>query len=1207
MSKRRTFLRRTALTLAAGAGVCAAADIANAQINLSGGTFNAHSTPTDGGLNARYWRDVPSGQVLAIGNTPFVGANNVVPFRSLNSAMSYLNGTDGNSVPEEVDQVSQSLPILQVPIDFPAGNGMDPSTTNPFVGQAIVSDDNQLAIWSGVLNVTNAGVHDFWTSSDDASMVFIDGQVVVDNNHQQGIVGSTRTGNINLTAGEHQIAILFQEAGGESAVFVEWQSPTVTRTLVDPAVNPTNFRSYAPVDNSSQTVTVTANSTIDVRASQASFGDLTLTNSTLSLTGVRSADRTTFGAATATGAAGVNAAVDASFASLNGAGLTTFTKSGPAGLRIDGNSTLTNSTNVVINEGTLAITATGGNQSLGTANINLAGGNLGIGNTDTAVATVGNAVSVTANSSVTVGAGGGANLSTVSINPGLTLTKLGNAGLGVATTTIPGGGAVTLDVQFGSMTTNAYNSGGAATTVTKTGGGTLNLPTIGTPLAAGSSINVNAGVVTATNNNVGTSIGATPVNLNGGTFRIVSVADPIPNVEGLTVGYLPGAFNETDPQPASAPNGLGGVRLDIIHGQNGLIPPWVGDNETWIYTGQVFDADGVFSFAEHIDDNTLVKVNGVQVLRNTAWDAPTFGVANGIPDPDGDNWYDLEIRLGEGGGGQGPSGGGNPQPGWTATYGFGFSPDAEVDANGANYFAPAEPAGGGPTLFRTTGFGPASWTSATIGATGGNSTLDVSGNASSVSLGSIPLSGNATLNVIGKSDTSIQTISVAAGTTSTFNANGTGMSAQNVQAAGANLNVGGALTVSGTATATNLQANGTLNLPGTVTATKVIAAGGTANLSGTANVGTLESLPGGNTNVSVNLPSTTTIKTDLGGNINFAGGAGTINASTVVGNQTNEGQVRFQSGTTNLGGAKLIASPAGVTEGLRVGYIDANMDLNGTPATETQAPGPAPNAFGGIRLDVIHGQENDDPHWVGDDETWIYQGQIFDADGVFTFAENIDDDVLIRVNGHQIIRDAGWNVPTFGVYNNNVPDPDNDNWYDVDIRLGERGGGAGPVTGGGWLAGNDGAGFGFGFSPDAETSADAVNYIKPVETAGGGPTFMRTFSAFGNIQVDAGAVGTVAGFINHTRVNVEGRLNLTPNGTDAGTSSVDSLLIPNAGILDIRDNDLVIRSTPGGKDTELAAVYAEILSAQNGVDANFITNWDGPGLTSSTAHGQRCL
>ncbi len=65
MSKRRTFLRRTALSLAAGAGVCAAADVATAQIILNGGTHNAHSALTDGGLNARYWTNVESGFVLA--------------------------------------------------------------------------------------------------------------------------------------------------------------------------------------------------------------------------------------------------------------------------------------------------------------------------------------------------------------------------------------------------------------------------------------------------------------------------------------------------------------------------------------------------------------------------------------------------------------------------------------------------------------------------------------------------------------------------------------------------------------------------------------------------------------------------------------------------------------------------------------------------------------------------------------------------------------------------------------------------------------------------------------------------------------------------------------------------------------------------------------------------------------------------------------
>src|SRR5688572_29370731 len=112
MSKRRTFLRRTALSLAAGAGVCAAADMATAQIVLNGGTHNAHSAITDGGLNSRYWTDVESGNFIDFNSpTPFPGADNIVPFRSLNAAMSFLNGTDGNGVPEEI-AAAQGLPIL---------------------------------------------------------------------------------------------------------------------------------------------------------------------------------------------------------------------------------------------------------------------------------------------------------------------------------------------------------------------------------------------------------------------------------------------------------------------------------------------------------------------------------------------------------------------------------------------------------------------------------------------------------------------------------------------------------------------------------------------------------------------------------------------------------------------------------------------------------------------------------------------------------------------------------------------------------------------------------------------------------------------------------------------------------------------------------------------------------------------------------------
>ncbi len=64
---------------------------------------------------------------------------------------------------------------------------------------------------------------------------------------------------------------------------------------------------------------------------------------------------------------------------------------------------------------------------------------------------------------------------------------------------------------------------------------------------------------------------------------------------------------------------------------------------------------------------------------------------------------------------------------------------------------------------------------------------------------------------------------------------------------------------------------------------------------------------------------------------------------------------------------------------------------------------------------------------------------------------------------------------------------------------------------------------------------------------------------------------------------------------------LDSLTLDATSTLDLTNNDLVLRATAGTKDAIHADVQAKIASAQNGVDANFITNWDGPGITSASA------
>jgi hypothetical protein len=1161
MSK-RTFLRRTAFGLAAGAGVFAGANTTLAQINLNGGTFDAHSAVVDGGLNARYW-SFTTNNLYGNLDRP---VNQFLPYENFDTSTRFLNGADGLGAPAPLTPFVQALPVLQVPIDFPVGNGADGPDGNLFDGQAVFTapTDGILASWSGIFTAPEAGVYRFETVSDDATMIFIDGQTVINNNAQQGM---TRVGaDVTLTAGNHEILITYQEGDGGNGVFAEWRAPSAgALSLIDPSASPTVFRNREVVDRSADAVTVTADSAIDVLASKAMFGDLTLTNSTLSITGTRIADATTFGAATATGASGINATGDAWLASLNegGGGLTTFTKSGPGGLRINGSSTLTNATTVAINQGSLAINATGGNQSIGSANIRLGGGTLGITNTDATAATIGNAVEVTANSTINQGAGGGATITAVTVQPGVTLSKTGAGGanLTLGTVTVPGGGAITFNVRNGRLDTAAYNSGGSALTVNKSGTGAMRLPTIGTPLAAGGAFNVSAGQLQVTNDAVGTSIGTTAVNLTGGTLAIQSVGQLTGFVEGLNEGAVAGAFNQNTPNPGGAVT-MGTDRAQIVN--NDAVFP---NNTTYIYSGQINwpnnngDGTGTIAFGENFDDSVLLRIGGVTTppINNNAWNVPTWSQPITLPA----GWTDFEVRFGQGVGGVGP----NNNGGWTEALGFGIDTDkSSFGLEMAQYVAPMEPQNGTPDLFRAPQFTGASYANTPISVGAGNSTINVSGTATDVALGTIAMSNNGNLVINGPTKTNVAGVSVAAGTTSQLTGGLTTpniVQVQNVQAAGATLNVAGVVDIRGTITGGKLGAVG----------------GGLANVRPTAT-----------------FAGTPTIETAVASVINFDAGAGTLNAGSVSGNQLNDGTVRFSTGTTNLGGAMLTATPGGTVEGLLAGYLPGSFNENGAnPGTS-----PPPNNTGGVRLDFIHGQNGTTPNvWVGDNETWVYTGQIFDADGVFSFAEHIDDNTLIRINGQQILRNTQWDVPTFGVANN-IPDPDGDQWYDIDVRFGEGGGGQGPSGGGDPEPGWSGT-YGFGYSPDMEADANGANYIPPVEPAGGGPTLFRTFREFGSVQVNAGATGALAGFRDHANVTVDGRLNLTPNGTNAGTSSVNTLVINGTGVLDIADNDMVIKSTSGGKDTEHAAIQAEIVSAQNGPDESFITKWDGPGLTSTSA------
>src|SRR5579885_1203224 len=70
---------------------------------------------------------------------------------------------------------------------------------------------------TATIQVRSAGTYTFNTTSDEGSLLFIDGQLVVNNNYYQG--ATQRTGSINLSAGTHTMEVqYFQGGGGNSLV-----------------------------------------------------------------------------------------------------------------------------------------------------------------------------------------------------------------------------------------------------------------------------------------------------------------------------------------------------------------------------------------------------------------------------------------------------------------------------------------------------------------------------------------------------------------------------------------------------------------------------------------------------------------------------------------------------------------------------------------------------------------------------------------------------------------------------------------------------------------------------------------------------------------------------------------------------------------------------------------------------------------------------
>ena len=114
-------------------------------------------------------------------------------------------------------------------------NSFDFDTTgDAFPAPYNANATNFEAVFTGDFTAQSAGTYTFDTASDDGSMLFIDGNVVVNNNNFQGVV--TQTGTVSLSAGLHSIVIAYYQGTGGYGFYADVQVPGGTLVRIPNAL-----------------------------------------------------------------------------------------------------------------------------------------------------------------------------------------------------------------------------------------------------------------------------------------------------------------------------------------------------------------------------------------------------------------------------------------------------------------------------------------------------------------------------------------------------------------------------------------------------------------------------------------------------------------------------------------------------------------------------------------------------------------------------------------------------------------------------------------------------------------------------------------------------------------------------------------------------------------------------------------------------------
>ncbi|HET7180466.1 MAG TPA: alkaline phosphatase family protein [Chryseosolibacter sp.] len=91
----------------------------------------------------------------------------------------------------------------------------------------------QFAIrYTTFLQTDTTGSYKFYTVSDDGSKVYLDGELVVDNDGDHGPI--ERTGSVELTKGRHQLTVEYFNKGGGGWLDVYYRGPGIPKQIIPP-------------------------------------------------------------------------------------------------------------------------------------------------------------------------------------------------------------------------------------------------------------------------------------------------------------------------------------------------------------------------------------------------------------------------------------------------------------------------------------------------------------------------------------------------------------------------------------------------------------------------------------------------------------------------------------------------------------------------------------------------------------------------------------------------------------------------------------------------------------------------------------------------------------------------------------------------------------------------------------------------------------